>query len=157
MERIGRGVERQLGRFDGAGSMPRIVSVWPAAVGVEVARTAWPARIARDGTLHVHTSSSVWAFELGQLAPRILGRLAAELGEAAPKALRFAPGHLPEASPETSTADAPAPISPSAETTAEAASMAAGIADDDLRERVARAVALSLSKGLSKDPDNRPI
>ena len=77
--------------------MPRIVAAWPAAVGEEVVRNAWPARIARDGTLHVHTSSSVWAFELGQLAPRILERLAAELGEHAPTALRFAPGHLPEA------------------------------------------------------------
>ena len=70
MERIGEDVERQLGRFDGGGAMPRIVAAWPAAVGDEVARNAWPARVARDGTLHVHTSSSVWAFELGQLAPR---------------------------------------------------------------------------------------
>ena len=78
MERISSVVERQLERFDGSGSMPRIVAAWPAAVGEEVVRNAWPARIARDGTLHVHTSSSVWAFELGQLAPRILERLAAD-------------------------------------------------------------------------------
>ena len=80
MDRIQRHVERQLGRFDGSGSMPRIVAAWRGAVGDEVARNAWPARVARDGTLHVHTSSSVWAFELGQLAPRILEQLAAELG-----------------------------------------------------------------------------
>jgi hypothetical protein len=153
MERIGRAVERQLGRFDGAGAMPRVVSAWPAAVGAEVARNAWPARIARDGTLHVHTSSSVWSFELGQLAPRILERLVAELGDDAPKSLRFAPGHLPEANPEIPATAAAPPISPSAKTAAEAASMTAGITDDDLRERVARAVAL----GLSRDPDNRSI
>ena len=29
-----------------------------------IAANAWPARIARDGTLHVATSSSAWAFEL---------------------------------------------------------------------------------------------
>ena len=95
MERIARTVERQLGRFDGQGSMPRIVAAWTAAVGEEVARNAWPARVARDGTLHVNTSSSVWAFELGQLAPRILASLAQELGKYAPASLRFVPGHRP--------------------------------------------------------------
>src|SRR5205823_379052 len=110
MERIGHDVEWQLGRFDGHGAMPRIVSVWPAVVGEEVARNAWPARVARDGTLHVHTSSSVWAFELGQLAPRILERLREELGDAAPKSLRFVQGHLPEPAPaadDPTTAKAP--------------------------------------------------
>src|SRR5438045_3798977 len=96
MERIGSDVEHQLSRFGGLGAMPQIVSAWPAVVGDEIARNAWPARVARDGTLRVHTSSSVWAFELGQLAPRILEQLVAELGEAAPAAVRFTPGHLPE-------------------------------------------------------------
>ncbi len=153
MERIGSVVERQLGRFDGSGSMPRIVAAWPAVVGEEVVRNAWPARIARDGTLHVHTSSSVWAFELGQLAPRILERLVADLGGNAPTALRFAQGHLPEAD-----TGAPAGVvrevpRPSAEAAAEAASLAAGIADVELRERVERAASL----GLSRVSDNRPI
>src|SRR5262249_20707840 len=96
MERIGADVEQQLSRFDTQGAMPRIVAAWTDAVGAEVSRNAWPARIARDGTLHVNTSSSVWAFELGLLAPKILERLRAELGGQAPATLRFAPGHLPE-------------------------------------------------------------
>jgi hypothetical protein len=153
MERISSVVERQLGRFDGSGSMPRIVAAWPAAVGEEVVRNAWPARIARDGTLHVHTSSSVWAFELGQLAPRILERLAAGLGGNAPTALRFAQGHLPEAetgAPVVAPREVP---TPSPEAAAEAASLAAGIAGEELRERVERAASL----GLSRASDNRPI
>ena len=76
--------------------MPEVLAAWPEAVGPMVAANAWPARIARDGTLHVNTSSSAWAFELGQLAPEILERLSEKLGESAPKALRFAVGHLPE-------------------------------------------------------------
>jgi hypothetical protein len=155
MDRIRRHVERQLGRFDGQGSMPRVVSAWPGVVGAEVARNAWPARVARDGTLHVHTSSSVWAFELGQLAPRILDRLTAEMGEQAPKALRFVPGHLPEpsvAAPDRPRREIPAP---SADVTAEAASLTASIADGGLRERVARAAALSLSRGREQAPDGR--
>jgi hypothetical protein len=145
MERIGEGVERQLARFDGRGAMPRIVAAWPGVVGDEVARHAWPARVARDGTLHVNTSSSVWAFELGQLAPSIVERLRAELDDAAPTALRFAQGHLPEPAP-ASTGATPwvVPEAPEA-AVREAAALAAGIADEELRKRVERAASLGLS------------
>ncbi len=153
MQRIGGDVERELGRFDGAGAMPRIVAVWPAAVGEEVARNAWPARVARDGTLHVNASSSVWAFELGQLAPRILERLAEELGEHAPTALRFAQGHLPEPAPPPVSEAARRPPEPAAEALAEAASLTASIDDEELRRAVEKAASLSLSRAA----DNRPI
>ena len=136
MDRIGDAVERQLARFDGQGAMPRIVGVWPEAVGEEVTRNAWPARVARDGTLHVHTSSSVWAFELGQLAPRILERLRAELGDAAPTALRFAEGHLPEPAPAPPEQASSRPATPSAEALAAAAKLAARIDDEELRKEV---------------------
>jgi hypothetical protein len=145
MERIGEGVERQLARFDGRGAMPRIVAAWPAVVGEEVARNAWPARVARDGTLHVHTSSSVWAFELGQLAPRILERLQAELADAAPKALRFAQGHLPESAPAPPPDAAPRVLEASPAAAEQAAALTAGIGDEELRKRVQRAASLSLS------------
>ena len=55
--------------------MAELVERWPGAVGSQIARFAWPARIARDGTIHVATSDSVWAFELGQRAEEIGGRL----------------------------------------------------------------------------------
>ncbi len=145
MDRIGKSVERQLARFDGYGAMPRIVAAWPAAVGDEVARNAWPARVARDGTLHVHTSSSVWAFELGQLALAILDRLCAELGDAAPKALRFAQGHLPEAAPVPPEATAAPPVPLSPEAIEAAARLTVGIEDEDLRKQVEKAVSLGLS------------
>jgi hypothetical protein len=146
MERIGHDVERQLGRFDGRGSMPRIVSVWLGVVGEEVARNAWPARVARDGTLHVHTSSSVWAFELGQLAPRILEQLAAELGEHTPASLRFAQGHLPEPAlaPSESTRRTPPPPPP--EAVGEATALTRPIDGEELRDAVAKAVALGLAR-----------
>src|SRR5690349_9590766 len=97
MERLERDIHRELGRFDGLppAQLQRLVEIWAEAVGETIAANAWPARLARDGTLHVATSSSVWAFELAQLAPQILEKL----GDDAPKALRFALGHLPEPSP----------------------------------------------------------
>jgi len=146
VERIGGTVERQLRRFDGQGAMPRIVAAWPVAVGEEVARNAWPGHVARDGTLHVSTSSSVWAFELGQLAPTILERLRGELGDQAPKALRFAQGHLPEPATPEVQAESRRACEPSSEAVAEAATLAAGIDDEELRKQVEKAAALSLSR-----------
>jgi hypothetical protein len=152
MERIGGDVEREFGRFDGAGAMPRIVAAWPLAVGDEVARNAWPARMARDGTLHVHTSSSVWAFELGQLAPRILERLSEELGGHAPKALRFVQGHLPEPATATYPEAVRASLEPAPEVVAAASSLAASIDGEELRKTVERAASLSLSRAAAGRP-----
>ena len=87
MERLGDSLDQQLRRFGATGSMPAIVAAWPAAVGEEVARNAWPARISRDRVLHVNTSSSAWAFELTQLAAVVLEQLAAGLEDSPPKAL----------------------------------------------------------------------
>jgi hypothetical protein len=149
MERLGDSLAQELRRFGATGSMPAIVAAWPAAVGEEVARNAWPARVSRDGVLHVNTSSSAWAFELTQLAAVVLEQLAAGLDDAAPKGLRFAPGHLPEPAPATVPEPALRPSEPSPEHVAKAHELASPIADDELRERVARAAALSLATARS--------
>jgi hypothetical protein len=134
-----------LSRFGPQAEIGALAKAWPAAVGEQIARNAWPARIARDRTLHVHTSSSTWAFELEQLAPDIRTRL----GKLAPRRLRFAPGPLPE--PDTPTTDeavrrAPLPSPDELETAAE---LAAKIEDEKLRKLVARAAAASLAKARS--------
>ena len=149
MERIGSGVQRELRRFSPAGGMPEILEAWPGAVGPEIVANAWPARIGRDGTLHVNASSSTWAFELGQLAPKISERLREKLGETAPKALRFSVGHLPEAgAPEP--ADTPAEAAqPSPEDVKKGAELASGIDGAELREAVARTASLSLARAAS--------
>lgn len=143
---IGGQVRRELARFGAADGMADIVSAWPELVGEEVARNAWPARIARDGTLYVHTSSSAWAFELGQLAPTILQRLRETLPQTAPPGLRFAVGHLPE--PELTPAEraGPEPPQPGPRERAAAAELTASLADPELRDLVARAAAASLAK-----------
>ena len=63
-EPLGGDVRRQLARLGPAGDTVEIAAAWPAAVGRAIAANAWPARVSRDGTLHVSTSSSTWAFEL---------------------------------------------------------------------------------------------
>jgi hypothetical protein len=150
MDRLDRQIRRELGRFGPMdGDMTAIVRVWTAAVGETVARNACPARLARDGTLHVNTASATWAFELGSLGPTILEQLRNELGEAAPPALRFAPGPIPDPAADAPEERAPTPPVIAPEDRAEASVLAAAIEDDELRELVARAAAASLARARS--------
>jgi hypothetical protein len=142
MDLVGGQVARELGRFGPASGMAPVVEAWPTAVGPEIARNAWPARLARDGTLHVHTQDSIWAFELTTRAEEIRLRL----GNAAPRRISFAPGPLPEppvASPEQVHERPP---EPTPEHVAKAESLARVIRDEELRKVVAKAAAASLSR-----------
>jgi hypothetical protein len=141
MDRVGADVERELGRFGPASGMAPLVEAWPEAVGPEIARNAWPARLARDGTLHVHTQDSIWAFELTTRADEIRARL----GDAAPRRLAFAPGPLPEPPLITSEQVRARPPEPTPEHVAKAESLARVIRDEELRKVVAKAAAASLS------------
>lgn len=136
MEPLGSEIRAEFSRFGPQAGIAEVVERWPAAVGEAIARNAWPARIARDGTVHIHTADSVWAFELGQRA----ADLAASLGVGS---LRFAPGPLPE------PAEDPAPptrITPSPEDEERARALASSIDDEKLRKSVQKAVSLSLAR-----------
>jgi Dna[CI] antecedent, DciA len=141
MERLADTVRGELSRFGGPAEIGRIADAWAPAVGEQIARNAWPARIARDGTLHVNTSSSAWAFELTQLEATIRDKL----GELAPPKLRFAPGPLPEPLTIAEDASSPTTPAPSDADRARAAELAAAIGDEKLRNLVARAAAASLT------------
>lgn len=152
-ERIGQDVRRELDRFGPPGAIADVVDAWPAAVGDSISRNAWPARIARDGTLHVSTSSSAWAFELGLLEADLRERLAQRLGDRAPKQLRFAPGRLPEpAAPDPEDA-ARRPPNVTDQHLQAGEEVAAAITDENLRKLVAKAAAASLAK----PPDDRSV
>jgi hypothetical protein len=132
---------RRAGVDSGAGDA---AAAWPAAVGEEIARNAWPARTQPDGILVVHVRDSVWGFELTLRAAEISGRLPGR-----PR-LRFTPGPLPE------TTAGPPPARPpeaSPEQAREAAAIAAGIEDADLRESVAKAIKAALVRA----PDGRSV
>lgn len=156
LEPIGADVKRELGRFGPAASMAEVVAAWPGAVGEQIALNAWPARISRDGTLHVATSSSPWAFELTQLEGEIRRRLRDAVGEAAPERLRFAVGHIPETGSDSAPKEKRAVPRVSEALAAEGERIAASIEDPALREVVARAAAASLATALAP-PDRRSV
>jgi hypothetical protein len=149
LERIGDNAQRELARFEPAPGLLDVVAAWAESVGAEIARNAWPARISRDGTLHVATSSSIWAFELTQLEAEVRGRLEARLAENVPKQLRFAPGPLPTPAPGSPQDASPESPTVRPETRARAESLTAGIEDEELRRLVAAAAAASLERAAS--------
>lgn len=153
---IGKAVQRELSRFGAPGRLGEIVAAWPAAVGDAIAANAWPARVARDGTLHVAARSSTWAFELTQLSSSIVERLRERLGEAAPLSARFAVGPLPEAGPESETSSERTVSKATEAERAEADRIAAGIDAPALRDAVSRAAAASLAAA-GRAPADRPV
>ena len=126
--------------------MAELVAAWPAAVGAAVARNSWPARIGRDGTLHVNASSSAWAFELAQLEPTLVDRLREALGAAAPPRIRFVVGAIPELAPPSEQTEVTAVARATAADRAQAAELSSGIEDEELRKLVQRAAAASLAR-----------
>jgi hypothetical protein len=134
---LGDALKRELKALGPNSAMSETVQAWPAAVGPEIARNAWPARFQRDGTLIVHTADAIWAFELGHRAAAIAERL-----PGTPK-LTFVAGPLPEpAAPEGA---APAPPAATLEERRRAAEWASAIEDEGLRKAVAKAAAASLA------------
>jgi len=154
MDRLEGQIRRELRRFEPAdsvrgGEMVEIVRAWPAVVGEENARRAWPARLARDGTLIVHATDSVWAFQLGMLSGEIREKLVAELGDVAPAALRFVPGSVPASSAGAASERGPTPPDVGPQDAEQGAEIAASIEDEELRALVARAAAASLARARS--------
>jgi hypothetical protein len=144
MEPVGDQIRAELTRVGADSGAGDAVTAWPAAVGEEIARNAWPARTQADGTLVVHVRDAIWGFELTQRVGEISGRLPGR-----PR-LKFIPGPLPDGVPEPS----PAPrAEPSPEHAREAAALTAGIEDQNLRESVAKAIKAALARA----PDNRSV
>jgi Dna[CI] antecedent, DciA len=127
-----------------------VAGAWPGAVGEEIARNAWPARVQADGTLVVHVRDAIWGFELTQRASEIADRLPGS------PALKFVPGPLPDTGPPAPAAGPPVPAA-SPEQRREAGALAAEIADPELRALVARTAAASLARSASPARDGRPV
>ena len=123
-------------------------AAWTDCVGETIARAAWPSRLSRDGTLHVATVSSTWAFELGRLAGQITDRLRAAIGADAVTTLRFAPGPVPGPGHDVEESALAAPEI-TLRSRLEGTRLAAGVGDPELRDLIARAAAASLERARS--------
>lgn len=147
-EGLGVTIRRELARLGDDGTLADLCAAWPEVVGEAIARNAWPSRLARDGSLVVHTSSSAWAFELGQLE----GVVRERLGALAPRRLKFVVGPLCVPGAETATEASTKPPQPTELEQAEGERIAREIGDPTLRELVARAAARALAAGSTDRP-----
>jgi hypothetical protein len=144
MEHLGEDIRSELHRLGADSGAGDVATAWPSTVGEEIARNAWPARTQSDGTLVVHVRDSIWGFELTQRAAEISDRLPGR-----PR-LRFLPGPLPDATPEQAP---PRQLETTPEQAQEAAKMAAGIEDPELRESVVKVI----KAALARPPDGRSV
>jgi hypothetical protein len=153
MQRLGDDARRLLREagIPEAGDLAEIVRAWPAAVGPAIARAAWPARIGRDGTLHVAVATAAWAQELTLLADELRATLVRALGERVPEHLRFTVGPVPAPGAEEPPVRAVPPPT-NAEDAELAAAVASAIDDPELRETARRAVLASLSARRADHP-----
>jgi hypothetical protein len=138
---LGPEIRKELSQFGPQAGMAEVLERWAEVVGPDIARNAWPARIARDGTVHVNTADSVWAFELGHRA----GEIGTKLGATA---VRFAPGPLPE--PDEVRVERP--VETTLEDEERARAIASSISDQKLRESVQKAVSFGLVRGRDDTP-----
>ena len=137
MEPVGDQIRAELSRVGADSGAGDAVTAWPAAVGEEIARNAWPARTQPDGTLVVHVRDAIWGFELTQRAPEISQRLPGR-----PR-LRFTPGPLPETTLEPPPQP---PLEASPAQAREAVALTAGIEDPMLRESVVKVIKAALAR-----------
>jgi len=111
---------------------------WQVVVGDAVARHAVPVRVSGE-TLVVACSSAAWSSELTLLAPTVGTRLAEELGREL--GLRFEVGELPV----TPQPPPPVPRPPvAADAADQARRITAGVASEELRASLERAIARTL-------------
>ena len=130
----------RMGAGPGGAALADILARWSEAVGETIARNAWPARRARDGTVLVHTSSSAWAQELTHLEAQVRAKLG---GDAPP--LRFVVGALPAGGQEPVPEAERFVHRPTQAEATQAADLARGISADAVREAVRKACELSLA------------
>ena len=118
-----------------------LVTDWTAIVGDQIADSTLPIKLAfagrerRDGTLHLRVAGAI-ALELQHLEPQLIERINAYLGYGAVARLRLERGPLPKPVRRRLAEPKPAPLAP-AETAAIDLSVA-GIADEGLRQSLAR-------------------
>jgi len=137
VKRVGDLLGAMLPPSSGAESLLPILRVWPDAVGAPVAREAWPARMAQDGTLVVHVTSSLWASELQMLSELLREKLAAALAGPAPQ-LRFRVGPVPHPAAQ------PVPPPPPRAAVEAAERLSAQVADGPLRTAIQAALERAL-------------
>lgn len=125
--------------------LARLVALWERSVPPRVAREVTPVRF-RDGTLHLHARTSVWAQEVSLLGPRLIEHMRAR--DPRMPVARLAPrvGPMPDRVPVEPEPPpvAVTPLRPT-ELPSEIRSALAAVADAELRAALEHAACAALA------------
>ncbi|MBO6935514.1 MAG: DUF721 domain-containing protein [Deltaproteobacteria bacterium] len=124
--------------------MARVFGWWVRALPERIVRRARPVAL-RHGTLVVHCETSTWAQELSFQSTDFLARIRAFAPEAGVTTLRFRVGPLPEITTLRRRKKREPPEVAITELPADLGRALAGVADDELRQRIAAAATTSLT------------
>lgn len=125
--------------------LARLTALWERSVPPRVAKEVVPVRF-RDGTLHLHTRTSVWAQEVSLLGPRLLEHMRARDPRMPVQKLAPRVGPLPERIPVEPEPPPPpiTPLDPSALPAPLRAALSE-VGDDDLRRALMEAACAALA------------
>jgi hypothetical protein len=123
----------------------RVFAAFSRAVPERILRNARPVYYQR-GVLTVHTATAAWANALSLESAQLLAKLRLRARDAPLSRIVFRVGKLPELVDTVQPEPPPAKLLPLAQLPEELARGLARIGDDGLRERVARAMAVSLAE-----------
>ena len=123
----------------------RVFAAYSRAVSQRIQQNARPVYY-QKGVLTVHTITAAWANALALESTQLLAKLRFRLPEVPLSKLVFRVGKLPELVDTVQPEPPPARLLPLAQLPEELARELARIGDDGLRERVARAMAVSLAE-----------
>lgn len=121
----------------------RVFAAWSKLVSDRILQNARPVMF-RAGVLHVNTASSTWANALSLESDSLLARMRGRVPGCRVRSLRFRVGPLPPLGPEVFAPPPRARLRPVTDLPEDVARELARIADDELRDVVARAAAVSL-------------
>jgi hypothetical protein len=123
----------------------RVFAAYSRAVPERILRNARPVRYER-AVLFVHTATAAWANALSLEGAQMLAKLRFRLPDLPLSRIVFRVGKLPELIQNVQPEPPPPRLLPLAQLPDELARELARINDDGLRERVARAMAVSLAE-----------
>lgn len=88
---IGLALDRVLDSIAPKTTLAEVQSIWPKAVGPQIAEVT---RVSeeREGTVYIECESSVWAQELEMMGPQLLEKIVPQMTSQAPEKLRFRVG-----------------------------------------------------------------
>jgi hypothetical protein len=130
----------------------RLLGCWSRVVPERILRNARPV-FYRAAVLTIHTTSASWANALSLEAPALIAKLRARAPDVPLQRMIFRMGRLPDLPEQIKPQPPPPALLPIDALPEDVARELARVSHDGLRERLSRAIAVSLSEPIRRKKD----